>query len=139
MRTINLSFTNNFKKNNNYKKNNKENKEKIQLTYHDCINYVPEYFSYMNDNNEEVKFNDKSYMITKISSSKYIAKKTVNSKIPLSYVNAKEEIKFTPAYFTYNGNNYLDSNVIYDKETNSYKGIIEEVNVYDTEIKLYEE
>ena len=58
MGTITLSFSNNINK-----KKKKKNKEKVQLTYHDCIASVPEYFSYINDNNEEVKFTDKSYMM----------------------------------------------------------------------------
>lgn len=133
MGTITLSFSNNINK-----QKIAKNKEKVQLTYHDCIASVPEYFSYINDNNEEVKFTDKSYIITKISSTKYIGKKSYVSKIPLTYISAQEEIKYQPGFFTYNGNEiYLDK-PIYDEESNTYKGVLEVVDVYDKEIKLYE-
>jgi len=136
MGTITLTFGNNSNKPN--KKIEHKNKEKIQLTYHGHINPVPEYFSYINADNEEVKFTDKSYMITKISSTKYVGKKTYVSKIPLTYIPAQEEIQYQSAFFTYNGDEiYLDK-PIYDEETNTYKGVLEVVDVYDKEIKLYE-
>ena len=74
MGTITLSFSNNFNKPN--KEIEHKNKKKVQLTYHGPINAVPEYFSYINTDGEEVKFTNKTYMITKISSTKYIGKKT---------------------------------------------------------------
>ena len=135
MGTITLSFSNNFSKQN--KEIEYKNRKKIQLTYHDCVNPVPEYFSYINADNEEVKFTDKSYMITKISSTKYVGKKTYVSKIPVTYIPAQEEIKYQPAFFTYNGEVYLDK-PIYDEENNTYKGVLEVVDVFDKEIKLYE-
>lgn len=130
MGTITFSF------NNDSKKKNKPDKEKVLLTYHQCINSVPEYFSYINDKNEEVKLDDKSYSITKISSSKYIGKKSVVSKIPVEFVEAKEKIDFKPEYFTYNGNEVYLKNPIYNEETNTYTGILEVVDIYDKEIKL---
>jgi hypothetical protein len=137
MGTITLSFSNNSNYKNKTKNKNKNvNKEKVLLTYHDCVEEVPEYYSYI-FNNKDVKFNDSSYMINKISSSKYIAKKNYVSKIPLTYVFPQENIEFKPGYFTYNDNEiYLDK-PIYDEVTNSYKGNIEIVDIYDKEIKLY--
>jgi len=135
MGTITLTFSNNNKQN---RKTPSKNKQKVQLTYHGCINPVPEYFSYINDNNEEVKFTDKSYSINKISSTKYIGKKSFVSKVPLTYIPAQEAIEYQQAFFTYNNNEiYLDK-PIYDEETNTYKGVLEVVDVYDKEIKLYE-
>ena len=136
MGTITLSFSNNFNKPN--KEIECKNKKKIQLTYHGPINAVPEYFSYINTDGEEVKFTNKTYMITKISSTKYIGKKTYVSKIPVTFVPDQEEIKHQPAYFTYNnGEIYLDK-PIYNEKTNTYQGVLEVVDVYDKEIKLYE-
>ena len=79
MRTINFNINN---KNNKKVNKNLKNNEKIILTYHGCIEEVPEYYTYI-DNDTEVKFTDSSYMINKISSSKYIAKKNIVNKIPL--------------------------------------------------------
>ena len=136
MGTITLSFSNNYNKPN--KEIEYKNRKKIQLTYHGPINPVPEYFSYINADGEEVKLTDKSYMITKISSTKHVGKKTYVSKIPLTYVPAQEEIKHQPEFFTYNDTEiYLDKPT-YDEESNTYKGVLEVVDVYDKEIKLYE-
>lgn len=137
MGTITLSFGDNKS----HKKNTikQSNKEKVLLTYHDCIASVPEYFSYINGDNKEVTLTDKSYMITKISSTKYIGKKTYVSKTPLTYVDGQEAIEYEPPFFTYNdGEIYLDK-PIYNSESNTYKGVLEVVNLYDKEIKLYEE
>jgi len=136
MGTITLTFNNNSNKQN--KQTPPKNKQKVQLTYHDCVKSVPEYFSYINENGEEVKLTDKSYMITKVSSTKYVGKKSFVSKIPLTYISAQEAIEYQPSFFTYNGNEiYLDK-PIYDEESNTYKGVLEVVDVYDKEIKLYE-
>lgn len=138
MGTITLSFNNSSNNKNKNKTNKNVNKEKVLLTYHNCIREVPEYYSYI-VNNREVKFNDSSYMINKISSTKYIAKKSYVSKTQLTYVPEQENIEFQPEYFTYNDNEiYLDK-PIYDEESNTYKGTIEIVNIYDKEIKLYTE
>jgi len=138
MGTITLSFNNSSNKKNKNKTNKNVNKEKVLLTYHNCIREVPEYYSYI-VNNREVKFNDSSYMINKISSTKYIAKKSYVSKTQLTYVPGQENIEFQPEYFTYNDNEiYLDK-PIYDEESNTYKGTMEIVNIYDKEIKLYTE
>lgn len=137
MGTITLSFTNNSVKNK-QNKQNKIKKEKVLLTYHMCVEEVPEYFTYMDKNKERV-FNDNSYMINKISSTKYIAKKNYVSKIPLTYVAAQENIESQPEYFTYNDNEiYLDK-PIYNEETNTYTGVLEVVDIYDKEIELYED
>ena len=134
MGTITLSFSNNSNRQNKIN----HNKEKVQLTYYGCVNPVPEYFTYINADNEEVKFTDKTYMITKISSTKYVGKKTYVSKNVLTYIPAQEEIDYQPAFFTYNGGEiYLDK-PIYDEDSNTYKGVLEVVDVYDKEIKLYE-
>ena len=136
MGTITLSFRNNSNKPN--KEIEYKNKEKIQLTYHGPINSVPEYFTYIDADNKEVKFTDKTYMITKISSTKYIGKKSYVGKIPVTFIPSQEEIKHQPSYFTYNnGEIYLDK-PIYNEETNTYNGVLEIVDVYDKEIKLYE-
>lgn len=138
MGTITLSFTNNSTKNKQIKHVQQNKKEKVLLTYHACIEGVPEYFTYMDGNTEKV-FNDSSYMINKISSTKYIAKKNYVSKIPLTYIPAQENIECQQEYFTYNDNEiYLDK-PIYDEESNTYKGTMEIVNIYDKEIKLYTE
>ena len=137
MGTITLSFTNNSVKNK-QNKQNKIKKEKVLLTYHMCVEEVPEYFTYMDKNKERV-FNDNSYMINKISSTKYIAKKNYVSKIPLTYIAAQENIESQPEYFTYNDNEiYLDK-PIYNEETNTYTGVLEVVDIYDKEIELYED
>jgi hypothetical protein len=137
MGTITLSFTNNSVKNK-QNKQNKVKKEKVLLTYHMCVEEVPEYFTYMDGHKEKV-FDDHSYMINKISSTKYIAKKNYVSKIPLTYVAAQENIESQPEYFTYNDNEiYLDK-PIYNEETNTYTGVLEVVDIYDKEIELYED
>ena len=136
MGTITLTFSNNSNKPN--KKIEHKNKEKIQLTYHGHINPVPEYFSYINADNEEVKFTDKSYMITKISSTKYVGKKTYVSKIPLTYIPTQEEVQYQPAFFTYNDGQLFLDKPVYDEINNSYIGIFNIVKTYDKEIKLYE-
>lgn len=136
MGTITLTINNNSNKQN--KKTSPKNKQKVQLTYHDCIKSVPEYFSYINENREEVKLTDKSYMITKVSSTKYVGKKSFVSKIPLTYISAQEAIEYQPSFFTYNGNEIYLDDPIYDEDTNTYKGVLEVVDVYDKEIKLYE-
>lgn len=137
MGTITLSFTNNSIKNKQTKQVQNK-KEKVLLTYHACVEEVPEYFTYMDEGKEKV-FKDNSYMINKISSTKYIAKKNYVSKIGLTYIPAQENIEYQPEYFTYNDNEiYLDK-PIYNEETNSYTGVLEVVNIYDKEIELYED
>jgi len=138
MGTITLSFTNNSNKNKQTKQANQTKKEKVQLTYHACVEEVPEYYTYIDEGKEKV-FSDTSYMINKISSTKYIAKKNYVSKIELTYIPAQENIEYQPEYFTYNDNEvYLDK-PIYNEETNTYTGVLEVVNIYDKEIELYED
>ena len=138
MGTITLSFTNKSTKNKQIKHVQQNKKEKVLLTYHAGVEGVTEYFTYMDGNAEKV-FNDSSYMINKISSTKYIAKKNYVSKIPLTYIPAQENIEYQQEYFTYNDNEiYLDK-PIYNEETNTYIGTLEVVNIYDKEIELYED
>lgn len=131
MGTINLSFTNN-------KKSNKPQKlNKVFLTYYNSVKEIPEHYTYINENGTEVIFNDKTYNINKISSSKYIAQKSTVSKIPLTFIESKESIDFEPAYFTYDGNKRFLDKPYFDEESNSYKGILKITKVFDKEIKLY--
>jgi len=138
MGNITLSF--NSKKNKGkFSAKRPENKEKILLTYHDCIQEKPEYFSYIDSNGNEMYFNDSSYTINKISSTQYIARKSYVAKVPLEFIESKAPVQYQKAYFTYNGNErYLDK-VNYNSYTNSYVGTLEVVNVYDKEVLLYEE
>ena len=134
MRTINFNINN---KNNKKVNKNLKNNEKIILTYHGCIEEVPEYYTYI-DNDTEVKFTDSSYMINKISSSKYIAKKNIVNKIPLKFIPSKNGVEYQEPYFTYNGNIYKND-VFYDEEKNTYIGIIENSVLDYTKVVLFEE
>ena len=130
MKNINLSFTNSPKK---------KTKEKVILTYHGYVPAQKGYYTYIDSDNNEKIFDDLSYTITKVSATKYNAKKTTLSKIDLKFVPEAESVEYCPAYFTYNTNEvYLDS-AIYDKESNSYIGKMTTMKVYDKEIRLYEE
>lgn len=131
MGNIILSFTN--------KKQKPTKKEKVILTRHNETERIPEYYSYIDSNNVEQNFNDTSYIIAKVSSSKIIAKKTTVSKINLDFIEAKESIKEEPGYFTYDGNKKYIGKPEFDDTIGSYVGVFNSVNVYDKEIKLYEE
>jgi len=132
MGNINLSFGNNTPK------TVKSKKEKIVLTYHEPVEGISEYYSYIDENGNEVKFDDKSYTIVKLSANKYIAKKANVSKVNLKYVPAQESSEYEPEYFTYGDEKYLGE-VKYNEETGKHTGIINVVKTYDKEIKLYEE
>ena len=135
MGNINLSF-----KNSQNKKQKQTKKEKVILTYHDSIPQSNEYYTFIDKNGHELPFDNKSYIITKISSSKFVAKKTNVSKINLNFVPSKEGVEYKPAYFTYNSEKIsLVEDPIYNEETNSYIGKITFTNIHDKEIKLYEE
>ena len=138
MGTISINFSNPIKKK--VTKTKEQPKEKIILTYHDCIQGVPEYYTYIDENGKESVFKDNTYIINKMSSSKYVAKKNIVNKIPLTYIPAKESVEYQPSYYTYNNGEYvyLDK-VIYDEETNSYKGILESAVLDHTQITLFEE
>ena len=81
-------------------------KQKIILTYHNCIQEIPEYYTYIDSDNNEKVFSDTSYMINKVSLSKHIAKKTIVNKTYLEFVPKKEAIEYKPNYFTYNNSRY---------------------------------
>ena len=133
MGNITLSFTNS------QKAKNESHKEKVILTYHEYIPEQKEYYSYIDANGNEKTFNDPSYMISKISSSKTIAKKVSVSKVDLSFVPGKEPSDYQQEYFTYNeGKLFLDK-PIYNELENTYIGVFNIVKTYDKEIKLYEE
>ena len=67
MGNININF-NNFIKRKNVKKTIEKPKEKIILTYHNCIKEIPEYYTYFDfGNNNEQLFTDSSYIIAKVS------------------------------------------------------------------------
>lgn len=131
MGNITLSFTN--------KKQKPNKKEKVILTRHNEIERIPEYYSYIDSNNNEQIFNDTSYIIAKASASKIIAKKTTVSKINLDFIESKESVKAESGYFTYNGNKKYIGKPEFDDTIGSYIGIFNNVNIYDKEIKLYEE
>lgn len=137
MANISLSFTDDKPK---IKKNNfSNNKEKIYLKYYPEIKEQNEKFTYINSIGNEVEFTDSSYVIYKISQSKGEAKKVTVNKIPLNFIEGKDEVKYQPAYFSYNNGKevFLDK-PIYNEETNSYVGIVKINNIIDKEIQIFE-
>lgn len=137
MGNISLSFTNDKPKT---KKNNSiSNREKVYLNYYPEVKEEQEKFTYMNSEGNEVKFTDPSYLVYKTSLSKGEAKKVTVSKIPLNFVEGIKEVKYKPAYFTYNSGEeiFLDE-PIYNEETNSYIGIVKVNNTIDKEIQIFE-
>ena len=133
MGNITLSFTND------QKVKNELQKEKVILTYHESTPEKKEYYSYIDSNGNEKIFNDPSYTVSKISSSKTIAKKVNVSKVNLQFVPSKESIDYKHEYFTYNDGKLFLDKPIYSELDNSYIGIFNKVKTYDKEIKLYEE
>ena len=117
----------------------KEKPKKIILTYHNCIQEIPEYYTYIDSDNNEQIFTDTSYMINKASLSRYTAKKTIVNKTYLEFVPKKDAIEYKPDYFTYNDNEvYLDK-AIYNESTDSYNGVLKTSELYDEKIIIYEE
>lgn len=138
MGNISINFSN-LNKKNKVTKNVEKPKEKIILTYHDCIQEIPEYYTYIDSDNKEQIFSDNTYIINKVSSSKYVAKKNNVNKIFLTYIPGKENIEFRAAYFTYNNDKvYLDK-PIYNEIANSYNGVLKSTVLYDDKIIIYEE
>lgn len=133
MGNINLSFANS------QKANDESQKEKVILTYHEYIPEQKEYYTFIDANGNEKIFDDKSYTISKISSSKTIAKKVSVSKVDLSFVPAKKHSDYVQEYFTYNDGQVFLDKPIYNELDNSYIGIFNKIKTYDKEIKLYEE
>jgi len=133
MGNINLSFVNS------QKAKDKSQQEKVILTYHEYVPEQKEYYTFIDANGNEKIFNDPSYTISKISSSKTIAKKVSVSKVDLSFVPAKKPCDYKPEYFTYNDGQVFLDKPIYNELDNSYIGIFNKVKTYDKEIKLYEE
>ena len=137
MGNISLSFSDNKKKTKKY--NSVLNKEKIYLKYYPEVKEEKERYTYINSQGEEVEFIDSSYIVYKTSLTKGEAKKVNINKINLNYIEGIEEVKAKPAYFSYNNGEeiFLDK-PIYNKETNSYTGIIKINNIIDKEIKIFE-
>ena len=128
---------NNQNKTQKVKKSN--SKEKIILTYYPLQKEVPERYTYLEDG-KEVEFTDSSYIITKISSTKSLAKKSIVEKVQLQFQPEKDHVEYQDGYFTYKDSDerFLDD-VVFDKEVNSYIGTITKVHTYDKEIQIFEE
>jgi len=117
-------------------------RKRIPLIHHDGIVGHPETYTYIADDGKEKVFDDSSYKILKVSSSKYIAKKTSVVKVPLEVVDSRDPIEYKPGYFTYislNGEQmrYLDR-ATYDNEDCSYHGTLKQTIMHDKEVKLLE-
>ena len=137
MGNISLSFTNDRPKTR--KNNSLVNREKIYLNYYPEVKESAEKYTYMNSEGNEVEFTDPSYLVYKTSSTKGEAKKVMVSKVPLNFIEGVEEVKYKPAYFTYNSGTeiFLDK-PMYNEETNSYIGIVNVNNIIDKEIQIFE-
>ena len=135
MEKITVSFNNQNKPN---VKTNKTKKEKVILSYHPYVREVPEKLTYFVDG-KEYDFTDTTYNIIKLSQNKTIAKKTLVEKVNLEFIPSKEKIEAQEGYFTYKDSDekFLDE-VKFDEETNTYIGVINKINTYDKEIKLFE-
>ena len=124
---------------NNNKNQLKKKKKRIYLNYYKEIPEIPEYYSYIDSDGIEKKFEDKTYNIFKSGTNKIIARKNSVSKISLTYVPAKQEIKYQKGYFITEDGTKYDNTIYFDKDTESYYGIKRNISVYENKIQLSEE
>lgn len=117
-----------------------KSKVKVNLIKHEGIKAVPEYFSYLNDKNEEVKF---SGIIIKDVDNSYIGKQVISNKVLLTYHPAVESVKYSPEYFTYVDKNGKERSFIgeprFDMENNTYVGTVTEEVLNDEIIEIFKE
>ena len=98
----------------------KPSKKRIYLNYYKGIPEIPEYYSYIDSDGIEKKFEDKTYNIFKSGTNKIVARKNKVSKIPLTFIPSKQEIKYKEGYFITEDGNKYNNTVYFDKDTESY-------------------
>lgn len=116
----------------------KKSKE-ITLIKHITQNNSTEYYSYLNADGVEVKY---SGSITK-KGNNYFGKIIESHKVILTYHPEVEHVDGNDVYFTYidnKGNERIYSNeVLQDKESLTYTGIIDVEELKDTIIEIFAE
>lgn len=134
MKNFNFSFSTPTK--------NKRQKEKVILTYHDPIEGKPEYYTFIDEDGREQIFNSNGYSISKASSLKTVATKSVVTKLDISFVPSKDDVEYKDGYYTYYKNgteSIFEGNVIYDSDLNSYIGIKKDFKISKNKIQLFKE
>ena len=119
---------------------NDKNKVRVNLIKHEGVSFSPEYFSYLNDNNEEVKF---SGIVIKDIDDSYIGKQMISNKVILEYHPNVESVSHSTEHFTYINENGKEKVFIgepeYDLENNTYIGIVKENVLHDEIVEIFEE
>lgn len=115
-------------------------KEKVVLTKHEGINFSPEYFSYMNESGQEVKFNG---IIIKNDDGSYVGKQIIPHKVILEYHPEVKSVNYSPEHFTYINQYGKEKEYIGDVEfdlySNSYTGVVVEDVLKDDVVEIFKE
>ena len=115
-------------------------KEKVVLAKHEGVSFSPEYFSYLNESGEEVKFNG---IIIKDDDGSYVGKQIIPHKVILEYHPTVKSVKYSPEHFTYVNQYGKEKEYIgeveFDLENNSYIGKVVEDVLKDDVVKIFEE
>ena len=98
--------------------------EEVKLEYHSeepAIEGWSSYYTYLNENNQEVKYTDDLHKIRKNIDNSYYFTRVNKNIIDLNY---HDKIEDKDAYFSYKDNNgnevVFDGQAFYDKFTNTY-------------------
>ena len=120
--------------------NTDKSKERVLLTKHDEVKFSPEYFSYLDSNNQEIKFNG---IVIKDEDGSYIGKQIIPHKVILEYHPTVKRVNAVNEYFSYlddHGNEKIFTGVPeFDLENNAYVGVIEENVLTDRIIDIFKE
>lgn len=116
-------------------KNETKKTKKVLLEKH--INEImsTEMYTYIGIDGEEHKY---SGILNKTSGNTAYGKIFENHDVDLIYHPAVEHVEGSPEYFTYNNNKY-NGKVEYDLERNTYVGVINNINLDETLIQIFEE
>lgn len=122
------------------KKNDLKKNVKINLIKHDRIEYSPEYYTYVNSNNEVCKY---SGILYKEEDGSYIGKNITTHKVLLTFHPTVKSVDYKAEYFSYidiyGKERIFTGTPLFNLETNTYYGEVQENNPVDTAVKIYKE
>lgn len=123
----------------NIKQNIIKKKERIYLNFHHKEPEQPVYYTYMNEEGQEKRFDNSSYNILKVSSDEYVAKKNYVTKLPVTVVKGCSSVNYQREHFVDNENKEYFGDIYYDSENDKYYGIDKRTKCFNKKIKLFEE
>ncbi len=121
------------------KKNDFKRNVKIDLIKHNKIDYSPEYYTYINADNEKCKYSGLIYN----EGDSYIGKNIITHKVILTFHPTVNAVEHKDEYFSYIDINERErifiGEPLYDLEKNTYYGNVIETIPHDEIVKIYKE